>query len=153
MNFRDIAFDEDGKRRDDKYTPGVNFLSEDRRWRIVASDVFRPQQSEWQVWQHVDASSPIGDAKNWRRRLLWIRIPTPEHARVVAVALAALPANASWEVGRVAVRDALRTVGAAAFLHSVSAFNRAVARAAARVRTMAPSSPSAEDPGRETDGK
>lgn len=141
MEFKDIALDDKGNRRGDDI-PGANFLSEDRRWRIVASDVTRPAQSEWQVWQHVDVASPISIARNWQRRLPWIRLPSSDAARVVVVALAALPANASWEVGRVVVRDALRSLGAAAFFRGMFAANMAVAGLAARLRQRA----AADDP-------
>lgn len=133
MQFVDIALDENGQPRPD-HAVGACFHSEDGVWRVSASDPARPAQSEWQVWQHVERSAPMGDR---RRRLAWLRLPSPEAAQVVAVALAALPANASWDVARVAVRDALRSIGAALFFRSMHAANTAVARAAAALRRRA----------------
>lgn len=138
MKFIDVAIDSNGLTREG-FAPGVQFISDDGAWRITASDPHRPDASEWLVWQHVDPGSPRADSRNWRRRLPWVRLRHVEEARVVAISLAALPASASWETARVALRNALRTVGAALFFRSVHSYNQRAAALLARLRARGPS--------------
>ncbi len=147
MEFRDLALDAHGEPLPDCMV-GACYVSADGIWRISASDPARPEASEWQVWQHVAPAFPRSDRRTWRRRLPWVRLPLQVHAQVVAVALAALPANASWEVARLRVRDALRTAGAALFFRGMHAANAAALGLASRLRARrGPSTDDlAEDP-------
>lgn len=142
MEFRDQALDEQGQPRDGAPLGAAYVSVPDGAWRLVAGDPHRPESSGWQVWQHVDPSAPRGLARSWVRRVPWVRLTMPEQAEVVATVLAALPANASWEVARVALREALRAVGAAVFFRSMATVNDLAARLAMRLRERR----AAEDP-------
>lgn len=133
MEFRDLALDAHGQPIPDCKV-GACFTSTDGVWRISASDPDRPEASEWQVWQHVVPAFPMTDRRTWRHRLPWLRLPLPEHAQAVAATLAALPANASWEVARLRVRDALRTAGAALFFRGLHLSTVAAMGLASRLR-------------------
>lgn len=142
MEFRDLALDATGQPLPD-CAVGACYASDDGAWRISASDPARPAESEWQVWQHVVPGAPRTDRRTWVRRLPWVRLPLPDHARVVVEVLAALPANASWLVARARLRDALRTLGAALFFRGMHGVNVAVAGLASRLRAR--TGPSTED--------
>jgi hypothetical protein len=144
MQFTDIALDENGQPREG-YAVGACFTTADGTWRVSASDPTRPSASEWQVWQHVERALPMNDRRTWRHRLAWLRLPSVEAARAVVIALSALPANASWEVARIAVRDALRTVGAAVFFRATHHFNVRVKEFAANLRARTGTSRSVLD--------
>lgn len=145
MQFMDMANDEHGQPRKG-FPVGAYFISEDGAWRLIASDPNRPNWSEWEVWQHVEPSRPLSEERTWRRRVPWVRMRHPEEAQVIAVALAALPANASWEVARVVLRDALRTAGRLAFLRSFRSVTTMVARLAAKFKERAATGDVDEDP-------
>lgn len=134
MEFRDIAIDPATGNAREGAVAGVNFLSDDGHWRVVATNADNVAEAEWLVMQHIDRTAPRTDAKQWLRRLPWVRLSRPEQAQVVAEALAALPLNASWEVARLAVRDALRTVGGAVFFRSMHVANVAAVAVASRLR-------------------
>lgn len=144
MQFRDTAFDEAGQARDGHHA-GVNFISDTGRWRVVAGDRARPYACEWHVWQHVDADAPVEALGSWKRRLSWVRMPSPEAAQAVAEVLAALPASVSWEVARAEVRRALRGLGAALFFRAMSSVNRGATILAAGLRSRTPEGPRVDD--------
>jgi len=107
MNFVDLA-DLNGASPD--AVRGTQFVAADGAWLVSVSD---KQAHEWVIWQRAVPGDRRRVSSGYVRRVSWMRFAGPhgrEAAQAIAGVLDDLPATASLEVFRVAVRDRLRDV-------------------------------------------
>ena len=107
MEFVDLA-DLNGASPD--AVRGTQFVAADGAWLVAISD---KHVHEWIVWQRASIGDRRRVSAGYVRRVPWMRFAGPhgrEAAQAIAGVLDDLPATASLEVFRVAVRDRLRDV-------------------------------------------
>jgi len=100
---------------------GVQFVTRDGAWRVVASDI-RPNGApdEWHVWQRMRGADPRNPhGFGYVRRLAWARFSARDQAGAAAALLDALPATVSARVLGDAVTDRLRGLAMRVMFESV----------------------------------
>jgi hypothetical protein len=105
MNFTDLATLPGADEKDIK---GLRFGTDDGRWMVAASD---RAVTEWIIWQRALPGDRRTISKGYVRRVPWMRFVgehAAEQAMFIASVLDDMPASASLEVFRIAVKDAAR---------------------------------------------
>ena len=128
VNFIDLA-DHNGASPD--AVRGTQFVAADGAWLVAISD---KQVHEWVIWQRAVPGDRRRVSAGYVRRVPWMRFAGPdgrEAAQAIAGVLDDLPATASLEVFRVAVRDRLRDVKTGLVFRGIMAVHE-MARAARR---------------------
>lgn len=116
---------------------GTQFAAADGAWLVGMSD---KRATEWVVWQRAVPGDRRPHTQGYVRRVPWMRFAGEAgraQAMFIAGVLDDLPASASLEVFRVAVRDAMRNAKTALVF-------RGLAHVAEAIKAMRPD-PRAED--------
>jgi hypothetical protein len=117
VNFTDLATLPGADEKDIK---GLRFGTEDGRWMVAASD---RAVTEWIIWQRALPGDRRKVSAGYVRRVPWMRFVgehAAEQAMFIAGVLDDMPASASLEVFRIAVKDAARDIKTRLMFRAIS---------------------------------